>query len=507
MSDAGAPTVTLSIDELARLGAADTELFAQAFFPRTFRQSSPPFARDLWEPMDDPTKRLVSLMCFRGSSKTTRCRVFAAKRISYGISRTILLVGSSQADAIRSVQWIRSQIERNKPWADAFKLSPGKKWEETQIEIEHGIFGHTIWILGAGIGSSLRGINFDDYRPDLIVIDDPQTDEMAASQEQREKLENLVLGAVKNSLAPTTDEPNAKLVMAITPQHKEDISQRVLVDPEWECRVFPCWTKETMDLPVDQQVSSWESRYPSSELRDAKKNAVRRNKLSVFAREMECRLTTPESALFRPSWLRVREPGVEPPKGCFAVLGIDPVPPPSERQMAKGLEGKDYEAQYVWGRHGGDYYLLDWRRNRGHEPNWSVTTALELAFRWRVSRIVIDAVAYQRVLKWLLEQAMRQRGTYYVVDPVADGMKKYARISNVVAGLAAEGRLIVGVNDTPFIEQFEAYGPLYSGHDDDLDASALALQSLHNPMMDRIDALGEISNFNVEEIPFIRSCP
>jgi len=457
--------------------------------------------------MDDPTKRLVSLMCFRGSSKTTRCRVFAAKRISYGVSRTILLIGSSQPDAIRSVQWIRNQVERNKPWANAFKLTPGKKWEETQIEIEHGVFGHTVWVLGAGISSSLRGINFDDYRPDLIVIDDPQTDEMAASQEQREKLENLVLGAVKNSLAPVTDEPNAKLVMAITPQHKEDISQRVLVDSEWTCRVFPCWTRETIDLPVSKQMSAWEERFPTPTLRSDKENAVRRNKLSIFAREMECRLTTLESSLFRPSWLRIREPGIEPPRGCYAILGIDPVPPPSERQMAKGLEGKDYEAQYVWGRHGSDYHLLDWRRNRGHEPNWSVATAMELAFRWRIARIVVDAVAYQRVLKWMLEQAMKMRGTYYVVEPVADGMKKYARIANVVAGLASEGRLVVGAGDTPFIEQFEQYGPLYSGFDDDLDASALALQFLHTPMVDRLGPDGELTDWNVEDLQLVQRCP
>ena len=83
----------------------------------------------------------------------------------------------------------------------------------------------------AGITGSLRGINFDDYRPDLIIVDDPQTDETAATLEQRNKVADLILGAVKNSLAPATEEPNAKLVMAITPQHNEDISQQALSGP------------------------------------------------------------------------------------------------------------------------------------------------------------------------------------------------------------------------------------------------------------------------------------
>ena len=233
-ANAGAPPpgINLPLSEIVKLGAVDSEFYARAFFPVTYRKPSPSFARSMWEPLDDPSARYVNLVAFRGSSKTTRLRTFASKRIAYCVSRTILYIGASERDAIRSVVWLRNQVEKNKRWSSAFKLKPGKKWEETQIEIEHEGFGHTIWVLGAGITGSLRGINFDDYRPDLIVVDDPQTDETAASEEQRTKIDDLVLGAVKNSLAPQTDEPNAKLVMAITPQHKED-SQEGARLPQW----------------------------------------------------------------------------------------------------------------------------------------------------------------------------------------------------------------------------------------------------------------------------------
>ena len=380
------PQSQISLTELVKLCAVDTELFGRTFFPRTFRQTSPPFARQMWEPFDNPASRLVNTIAFRGSSKTTRLRVFGAKRISYGVSRTILWVGASQPDAIRSVTWLRNQVERNAPWAGAFNLRPGKKWEETQIEIEHGTFGHTIWVLGAGITGSLRGINFDDYRPDLIVLDDPQTDETAATEDQREKLADLILGAVRNSLAPASEEPNAKMVMNITPQHKDDVSQRAANDPQWTTQVYPCWTKETLLLPVEKQESSWPARFPSETLRKEKMDAVRVNKLSIFTREMECRLSVKEKNQFRPQWLTIREAGIVPPRGLYSVLAIDPVPPPSPRQVQKGLEGKDFEAHYVWGRNGDKYELLEWRRNRGHQPSWSIATALELARRWRVGR-------------------------------------------------------------------------------------------------------------------------
>lgn len=498
---------SVDVAELVRLCAHDSELYGRVFFPTTFRQESPPFAKDMWAPLEDPRERLVNLIQFRGGRKTTTLRTFASKRIAYGISRTILYIGASEADAIRSVVWLRNRVERNRFWAETFRLYPGRKWEETQIEIEHRGFGHTVWVLAAGMTGSLRGINFDDYRPDLIIVDDPQTDESAATKQAREKTSDLIFGAVRNSLAPESDEPNAKLAMAITPQHPEDISQLALKDPEFKTVVFPCWTKETMDLGLDQQVSSWEARFPTEVLRKQKRYAINRNRLSVFTREMECRLISKETAAFRPSWINIRPEGVIPPRGHFAILGIDPVPPPSDQQMAKGLEGKDWEAQYVWARINGAYELLESARNRGHEPSWSVATAFGLMRKWRCARCVFDAVSYQRTLKWIFEQEMRRRGVYFTVIPIADGMKKFARITAAVGGLASNGLLTVGAQESVFLEQFYAYGPTYSGHDDDLDASALALQDLSNPYLERADVLGSGFGDDVEDFPMIERCP
>lgn len=505
------PPSQISLDDLVKLCALDTELFGKTFFPQAFRHESPPFAREAWEPLEDPSARLVNLIFARGYGKTTRLRVFNAKRVSYGLSRTILYVGASERDAIRSVVWLRNQVERNAKWAQTFGLRRGAKWDETQIEIIHdklskpGEPPFVIHVLAAGMTGSLRGINFDDYRPDLIIVDDPQTDETAATEEQRNKITDLVFGALKNSLASEVDEPNAKLAMAITPQHKDDISQQALRDPSWRSLVFPCWTKETMGLPVAQQESSWPALFPSINLRADKRAAIRRNKLSIFTREMECRLTSPEQSQFRPTWLRIRD--YSAPRDTFAVLGIDPVPPPSERQQARGLTGKDWEAHYVWGRRNGEYHLLDHARSRGHDPSWTLATAFRLARQWRVVRIVFDAVAYQRTLKWVFEQAMQRTGQFYTIVPIADGMKKFARITGTIGSLATNGKLIVPEDASEFITQFEEYGPAYSGHDDDLDASALALQDLSQPFLEEGRDPYLLDDSGVAELPWQRTCP
>lgn len=487
------PKIKVPLSELIKLCAVDSDLFAQTFFPKAARQKSPAFHREIDSLLDDPRARLVHLKCFRGSAKTTKLRIFTAKRIAYGISRTILYVGASEGHAIRSIQWLRTQLEPRRGangttqptfFAGTFGLRPGRKWTDTEVEVICSIPGlpdQTAWVLGVGITGNIRGINFDDYRPDLIVLDDIVTDESAATKEQRDKLTDLVYGSLINSLTPATEEPNAKLALLQTPINPEDVSAVVANDPQFTTKTFGCWTQETSDLPVTEQRSVWEERYPTKDLKEKKLAHIRINKLSTFVREWECKLTSPEVVAFRSEWLKFYQD--IPPSG-ITVLAIDPVPPPSPRELAVGLKGKDYEAQVVWRRSRTGYYLLDCVVNRGHDPSWSVSTAFSLGLRYGIARLVVETVAYQRVLKWLLEQEMKRRGVYWMVsDRTGDKRDKYSRITSTFAGPASHGMIWVKPEHSEFVSQFTQYGgPL--DHDDVLDASASAVADLTNPYVE-----------------------
>src|SRR5262245_47667881 len=351
-----AMTEKIPIPELIKLCAADSDFFAHTFFPKAARAKSPPFSRQIWGALENPKNRLLNIEVFRGGAKTTRLRIFTAKRIAYGVSRTILYVGASESHAVRSVQWLRSQIEprlgadgraRPTPFAATFGLRPGKKWQEHEIEVFHGVDTHPIWVLGVGITGNIRGINFDDYRPDLIIVDDALTDENAQTQEQCNKVADLVMGALANSLSQ--EVPNAKLAMLNTPLNPFDVCSKAKESTEWHTETFGCWTEATKDLPVESQGSAWPEMFPTDVLRTRKLNAIADNRYSIFAREMECRLVAAESLSFRPNWLRFYEPD-DIPKGMQCVLSIDPVPPPSEAAVKKGLARHDYEAISVVGR-------------------------------------------------------------------------------------------------------------------------------------------------------------
>jgi predicted phage terminase large subunit-like protein len=237
------------------------------------------------------------------------------------------------------------------------------------------------------------------------------------------------------------------------------------------------------------QESSWPERYPTAVLRAEKEAAIARNELSIFAREKECRLITPETSSFRQEWLNYFGPGeaeAEPPRHeMWVELVIDPVPPPSEVQIAKGLMGKDFEALTVVGRWRNKYYVLETIYNRGHQPNWTVATFFELCNRWHPRKVIVEAVAYQATLAWLLREGMRRTGRFYPMEEFKDKRKKLDRIKDGLSGPASNGALYVRKSQSAFISQFIHFpGKNPDGtHDDVLETVAIGVTSLSKGMI------------------------
>lgn len=497
----------LSPAELVKLAAVNDDIYCRTFFPKTFRQKSPSFAQPVSDAFDNPSIRFLNLIMARGFAKTTRARAFTSKSIAYGMSNTILYIGASEPAALRSIRWLKAHVTKNKLWAGTYGLEQGAKWTENEIEIKHKLLDRPIWVLGIGADSTqVRGINIGgedgDWRPDLIICDDILQDENSATDSQRKKMSDLILSAMKNSLISRVEKPNAKMIILNTPQHREDFCQEAKKDPEFTTIEVGCWTKATADLPVLQQESIWPELYPTADLRSEKLAAMKRNRLSNFTKEKEVKLTTEESKAFRSEWPKIV---MVKPTNSFNVLGIDPVPPPSERQKAMGMEGKDYEALYVWGRHDGEYHLIEGVANRGHEPNWTVNEFFRLAYTHRIARAVVEAVAYQRTLKWILEQEMKRRKVWYNIIPFVDKRKKSTRIVSVFSGIASQGLVNIGPEDTRFYQQFCDFSEITDGVDDDLDASAIALSDLIVPVLER--GVSGLDDQYVEEIEFQARCP
>lgn len=474
-----ADQIQLSVAEAIELSAKNSEFYCRTFFPKTVRQPFAPFHHDAWGKLES-NNRLVNLLMYRGSGKTSHCRLYTSKSIAYAISRTILYVGKSEAHAIRSTNWLKKAVEVNSTWNESYHIRQGGKWQDVEFEIIVGPDEIPIWVMAAGINGSIRGINRDDYRPDLIVLDDVLDDENANTADQRDKISNLVYGALLESLAPEVDAPHAKMIGLNTPQNKEDFAVQALKDPSWLSAVYGCWTRETADMPIAMQESAWPDRVSSEILRAEKHSAAARNMLTTFLREKECKLTSPETASFKLPWLKRY---ARLPENMTYVYAIDPVPPPSEIALQKGMHRKDFEAHVVWGARGSDRFLAHYELMRGHEPTWTVMKFFEIQQKFRPVMTLVDTVAYQQTLMWLIKQAMDHRKAWFAVTEYPGSRRsKYSRIVNAHNGPAVAGRLYVRADQTEFLEQFGQYPAV--NHDDLLDASSMALERLEGLFFD-----------------------
>jgi phage terminase large subunit-like protein len=478
-----APPDAERLKEVVLLGAADGMLFNSTFFPKTCRMESADFHREMDETLDNPHARFINFRVFRGGSKTSKLRMYAGRRIAYNTSKTILNICASEGHAVRTIKWLKVQIERNTLYAQTFNLSKGSTWQDTLIEIRHGVDGNSIWVAGFGINSSVRGVNIEDYRPDLILVDDALTDENVTSEEQREKFINLLLGAVKESLTPETENPDAKLVMLQTPLHGKDASSEAMRDPQWVTKIFSCWTPETADKPLEERKSSWETRYPTATLYKEASAAIQMGRYSIFAREKECRLITSERAKFKMDTLKYwDDPGMPPLKHGTIVISVDPVPPPSPAQIANNLADKDWEAVSVTMREGGNYYLLGYEQYKGHEPIRTAQTVLKYIRLYKPLRVVVEAVAYQRVLANIIRNHLVRNQVYIEVKPLDDKRSKYNRIIGAIMDIAAAGKFYVSRAHLDFIADYSTYPSV--DHDDLLDSVSMGLAELTNPFLE-----------------------
>lgn len=475
----------LTLEEAVQLGAVDGPLYSQFFFPRTVRQQVPEFHRRMWDDLDDPTARYVDWKIFRDGAKTTILRLVVSRRIAYGVSRTIVFTSNAERHAARSVRWIQTHVEHNRLWAGAFGLRKGSKWSDSEIEIIHGVEEVPISILAVGITGQLRGINFDDFRPDFIAADDPDNEETTGTKEQREKSQDLFFGSLANSLAPQSEAPLAKMVLAQTPLAEGDIIDVCSKDPTWRTSTFGILTEDGR--------SRWPDRYPTAEVIEAKQAHIRRNQLRLWMREKECKIVGAELASFRREWLNFYQ---VLPEGLWYVVAIDPA--------FSDSKDADNFAMVVWGCLGRKRYLADYFQARGVQPDEAIAKFMEFVFRFRPRKVVYEKTAGQKTLGWLMREAMKRSRMFTPILEHDDKRRKADVILQSYLEYAPYGEIFVRETQHEFLEAFLTWNSLYTGHDDLLDAGARGLSATSEYGNDELMGLDDMS---YKALPEWRAAP
>lgn len=480
----------LSLVEAVSLGATSGPFYSRYFFPKTVRQQTPPMHESMWLSLEDPTKRYVSFEIYRDGAKTTILRLFTSKRIAYGISHNVLYTSNSERHAVRSIAWLKRQVEFNTFWAETFSLRKGSKWAENEIEIIHGIDEYPIYVLAVGITGQIRGINFDDYRPDLIIGDDVDNEETTGTPEQREKTSSLFFGALVQGLASPVDTPLAKMAVAATPLADGDIISQCRADKTFAHEHYGCFDEHGQ--------SRWEDKFPTEFLLKEKAAYVARNQLNLWMREKECKIISSEMASFKMEWLKYWD---VLPDGIWHVIAIDPA-------QSESKNADDY-AMVCLGFYGRRVYLVDVFAQQGVNPDQGVAKLFEWFTKYQPRKLVVETVAYQKVLKWYIEKEMMRQRRWRPVSSFDDKRAKADRILQAVIQIAPYGDLYVHRSQLKFLEQYSIWFPNCKIHDDVLDAIAIGLseRTASEDIEGEYERILTEEGSSVKALGNFRSCP
>lgn len=473
--------------ELFLAGASDTAFFCKTFFPKTFRQDFPPFTKDLYAVADNPAISHAMMLIFRGGSKTTQAKGILAKRLSYGVSRTMLLVSQSEAHSVRTLTWLRKQVEQNTKWSQFFQLKPAMsattgrpvKWADDWICVHNGVYDCDVHIVAVGITGQTRGINIDDYRPDFILGDDIADDQNSMTPAPQKAVIDTWTGSIEKSLAPRSENPLAKILLLQTPIEENDIVASIRKDPRYKIFEKPILVENA----TGGLESAWPARWSTEELLLDKEAHIAAGKLRMWMREMELKFVDGDNQLLPSTWVDWLQEAPDLDKG-FIVVAIDPTPPPKLGAGGPVNDKLDDAAVVAVYFSPTERILLDRKTIKSPDTQDLLDIIFDFVKRWNPFKVAIETILFARTIASDIIKEQTKRNIFFAVQAIEDKRAKPVRIcteigrwcgdlENVRAGVTR--KLLLRPDMSDVLLQWSGYTGSTNQHDDLLDAISIAL--------------------------------
>lgn len=222
----------------------------------------------------------LALAAPRGSGKTSLTETSVVWALLYGHCRYIVVIGANSRNATNIITNIKRTLTQNKALRDDFPesiypfyklngsalLARGQQYLGELTDIawnKDGVIFAAIpgskasgaMLYAVGIKGAVRGGNKtkpdgdEIERPDIVVLDDPQTEAVARSPKQIDALVDIIDGAISGLVGPAAE---LKMIMLCTVIEENDLSSRYLSHKQWKGLKF----KMVEQMPTNMKL--WE---------------------------------------------------------------------------------------------------------------------------------------------------------------------------------------------------------------------------------------------------------
>lgn len=170
---------------------ADDEAWNEYYFEEYCTAKAAPFQKKSTKLVRTTLELFLDRCWARELAKTTRTRMDILNLILRGKKRNVILVSNSEDNAKRLLEPYRAQLDSNQRIINDYGKQRGAKWREGDFKTRKGVSFRAV-----GADQSPRGSNNDSIRPDVILIDDIDTDQDCLNPEIIEKRVNWIFDAL-----------------------------------------------------------------------------------------------------------------------------------------------------------------------------------------------------------------------------------------------------------------------------------------------------------------------
>ena len=445
-------------------------LFGRTCFPTALHKEIPPFHSEVYSSLAGPSRR-VAIAAPRGTAKsTTTTLVYPLWRAAFKKSNEdlfIVIISESQAQSINFLSRIKYHLDNSEMFHDLFGnlgSATASRWTHTDI-----VLANNTRIVAVGTGQRVRGFLQGDTRPNLIIVDDFESELNAYTAEARAKNKKWMTEAVIPSLS---DE--GKIAMIGTVISEDCFLYWIKDSASWKVLWYSIWDEDEKSL--------WPQRFPKKRILQIKDEFASIGNINGFYQEYMNIAQSPDSAPFKPEWIKMHHYDYERINGQNCLVqdlgddkkvipieiyaGVDPASSLSIRAdfFAIAMVGIDND---------NNRYMVDCFRERinpSHQPQ----KIIDMYKKYRPRRVKIETTGYQEALRTGTRELMSEENLYIpgLEAGVKPRTKKSERLLSLVP-MFARKQFHFRSEDIAAQQEFLSYPK--GQHDDVMDAVWTAL--------------------------------
>ncbi len=211
--------------------------------------------------VSDFDKAFQCFLSFRECGKTTITTLaFPLYLICEQIIPFCLLISATESLTKLMIGAIKDELEGNELLLADYGNVKTAYWGETGFTTTTGVR-----VTGKSRGAKLRGIKFRQFRPYLIIVDDPETLEDVSTQARRDKTYKWFFSEV----LPCRDKEHGRIFFVGNLLHTDSLLSRLMKNEAWESVSIALTDDRT-----DEGQPMWKAKFPDTAaiLEEKKKN-------------------------------------------------------------------------------------------------------------------------------------------------------------------------------------------------------------------------------------------